>query len=49
MDFDPELAVISGLGVHLISNLFEYSLGIAALLIVFSPLARYFRRPPSGS
>lgn len=49
MDFDPELAVISGLGVHLISNLFEYFLGIAALLIVFSPLARYFRRPPSGS
>jgi hypothetical protein len=38
MDFDPELAVVSGIGVHLITNLFEYGLGIAALLVVFSPL-----------
>lgn len=49
MDFDPELAVISGIGVHLITNLFEYSLGIGALLIVFSPLVRFLRKTPSGS
>jgi hypothetical protein len=49
MDFDPELAVMSGIGVHLITNFFEYSLGIAALLIVFSPMVRHLMRPPSKS
>ena len=44
MDFDPELAVVSGIGVHLITNLFEYGLGIAALLVVFSPLVLRFRK-----
>ncbi len=32
MGFDASLAVLSGLGLHLITNLFEYSLGLAALL-----------------
>lgn len=41
MDFDPRLAVISGIGVHLFSNIFEYSLGIASILILVWP---YFRR-----
>jgi uncharacterized membrane protein YbhN (UPF0104 family) len=41
MDFDPRLAVISGIGVHLLSNIFEYSLGIASILILAWP---YFRR-----
>jgi len=45
MGFDPKLAVMSGIGVHLITNLFEYSLGIAALLAVFSPLVRRIRNP----
>jgi uncharacterized membrane protein YbhN (UPF0104 family) len=35
--FDPKLAIISGLGVHFITNLFEYSLGIAAILIFVRP------------
>lgn len=41
MDFDPRLAVISGIGVHLLSNIFEYSLGITSILILAWP---YFRR-----
>jgi hypothetical protein len=41
MDFDPRLAVLSGIGVHLLSNIFEYSLGIASILILAWP---YFRR-----
>ncbi len=41
MGFDPRLAVISGIGVHLLSNIFEYSLGIASILILAWP---YFRR-----
>lgn len=41
MDFDPRLAVISGIGVHLLSNIFEYSLGIGSILILAWP---YFRR-----
>ncbi len=48
MDFDPELAVLSGIGVHLITNLFEYSLGILALLLVFSPLIRFLRPKQAG-
>jgi uncharacterized membrane protein YbhN (UPF0104 family) len=35
--FDPKLAVISGLGVHFLTNLFEYSLGIASILILVLP------------
>ncbi|MBN1940369.1 MAG: flippase-like domain-containing protein [Candidatus Aminicenantes bacterium] len=31
MKFDPRLAVLSGLGIHLITNLFEYGLGLSAL------------------
>ena len=41
MDFDPRLAVLSGIGVHLLSNIFEYSLGISSILILAWP---YFRR-----
>jgi glycosyltransferase 2 family protein len=44
MDFDPRLAVISGIGVHLLTNIFEYSLGIASILIFAWP---YFRRKRS--
>jgi hypothetical protein len=38
MDFDPELAILSGIGVHLLTNLFEYTLGIAAVLVLVFPL-----------
>ncbi|MFW6160050.1 MAG: lysylphosphatidylglycerol synthase transmembrane domain-containing protein [Acidobacteriota bacterium] len=34
MKFDPQLSIISGLGIHLLSNLYEYSLGILAIIIL---------------
>ena len=37
MDFDTGLAVISGIGVHLLTNIFEYSLGIGSLLVLAWP------------
>ncbi len=37
IDFEDRLAIISGIGIHLISNLFEYALGIISLLILYSP------------
>ena len=37
MNFEPRLAILSGFGVHLITNLFEYSLGIIAILILVLP------------
>jgi uncharacterized membrane protein YbhN (UPF0104 family) len=40
MNFDQSLAIISGIGIHLITNLFEYSLGIGSLLILALPWAR---------
>jgi len=40
MNFDHDLAVISGISVHLITNLFEYVLGLAAILILVFPLIR---------
>ncbi len=38
MNFESRLAIISGIGIHLISNLFEYLLGIVSLLVIYSPL-----------
>lgn len=40
MNFEPRFAIISGIGVHLISNLFEYSLGIIAILILALPFLK---------
>lgn len=40
MNFDSRLAILSGIGVHLLTNLFEYSLGIAAILIFVFPLLK---------
>jgi hypothetical protein len=37
MAFDPQLAVISGIGVHLLTNVFEYSLGLASILVLAWP------------
>jgi uncharacterized membrane protein YbhN (UPF0104 family) len=37
MDFEQKIAILSGIGVHLISNLFEYSLGILSILILTLP------------
>ncbi len=40
LDFDQKWAILSGIGVHLISNLFEYSLGILSILILAFPLVQ---------
>jgi hypothetical protein len=40
MNFDERLAIISGIGVHWISNLWEYSLGLVSILILAFPLLR---------
>ncbi|MGD9345620.1 MAG: lysylphosphatidylglycerol synthase transmembrane domain-containing protein [Candidatus Aminicenantes bacterium] len=37
MDFEPRIAILSGIGVHLISNVFEYSLGILSILVLTLP------------
>jgi len=37
MNFDPGLAVISGIGVHLLTNIFEYSLGIGSIAVLAWP------------
>jgi len=40
MNFNTRLAIVSGIGVHLITNAFEYSLGIASMLILAWPYLR---------
>ncbi len=40
MNFEPQLAIISGIGVHLLTNVFEYSLGIASILVLALPYLR---------
>jgi hypothetical protein len=40
MDFEQRIAILSGIGVHLISNLFEYSLGILSILILVFPFLK---------
>ena len=34
MGYEAQLAIISGLGLHLLTNLYEYSLGIGAIIIL---------------
>ena len=46
MGIDNRLAVVSGLGVHLLTNIFEYTLGIASLFILAAPSAS---RPNRGA
>jgi hypothetical protein len=40
MDFDTGMAVISGIGVHLLTNIFEYSLGVGSILVLAWPRRR---------
>jgi uncharacterized protein (TIRG00374 family) len=40
LDFDSHIAVLSGIGVHLITNFFEYFLGIISILILASPIIK---------
>lgn len=44
LDFDPSLAIISGLGVHFLTNVFEYSLGLASILILAWPFLKKRKR-----
>ncbi len=37
MNFEASLAVISGISIHLITNLFEYGLGFLSILILAVP------------
>jgi uncharacterized membrane protein YbhN (UPF0104 family) len=37
MNFDPGLAIVSGIGVHFLTNIFEYSLGVVSILILAWP------------
>ncbi len=34
MRFDPRLAILSGLGIHLVTNLFEYALALGSLAVL---------------
>jgi hypothetical protein len=38
--FDSQVAIISGFGVHLITQLFEYSLGIIGIIILYLPFKK---------
>lgn len=40
MKFDSKIAIISGIGVHLITNIFEYILGVLAILLLAFPILR---------
>ncbi|HEX2695520.1 MAG TPA: lysylphosphatidylglycerol synthase transmembrane domain-containing protein [Acidobacteriota bacterium] len=40
MNIDQRFAVLSGLGVHLVTNIFEYSLGIGSLIVLAMPFLR---------
>jgi hypothetical protein len=44
MNFEPGLAIISGIGVHLITNVFEYGLGLICILILALPYFQKIRR-----
>ncbi len=40
MNIDQRFAVLSGLGVHLVTNIFEYSLGVGSLFLLALPFLR---------
>ncbi|MFW6131446.1 MAG: lysylphosphatidylglycerol synthase transmembrane domain-containing protein [Candidatus Aminicenantaceae bacterium] len=48
MNFESRLAIISGIGVHLITNLFEYSLGIISILILAIPFLKKRNKKTNG-
>lgn len=47
MALPPGLAVVSGLGIHLLTNIWEYGLGLAGILLLEIPLLRRRRVPSS--
>lgn len=46
MDFEQKIAILSGIGVHLVSNIFEYSLGIISILILTLPFLIHKKENP---
>jgi hypothetical protein len=46
MGFDPGQAVLSGIGLHLITNVFEYGLGLVSYLSLVRPRLKSRRRRP---
>jgi uncharacterized membrane protein YbhN (UPF0104 family) len=40
MKYEPRISILSGLGVHLVTNVFEYALGIGSLAVLAAPLLR---------
>jgi len=50
MGVDQRIAILSGLGIHLVTNLFEYSLGIGSLILLALPVLKRRRKPqpPDG-
>jgi uncharacterized membrane protein YbhN (UPF0104 family) len=44
LGFDAQTAILSGIGVHLLTNLCEYSLGIGSILVLLVPYLRKRRR-----
>jgi uncharacterized membrane protein YbhN (UPF0104 family) len=48
MAFDGRLALLSGIGIHLITNLWEYGLGFLSLLVLAAPFLKK-SKPDSSS
>lgn len=44
LGFDAQTAILSGIGVHFLTNLFEYGLGIGSILVLLVPFLRERRR-----
>ena len=38
--FDPDVAIISGFSVHIITQMFEYSLGILSIILLYLPFKK---------
>jgi len=48
MNFEAKVAILSGLGVHLITNLFEYSIGILSILLLAFPFVLRKKNTPTS-
>ncbi len=47
LGFDSSLAIVSGIGVHFLTNVFEYTLGLASIGILAWPLVRKRKKDAS--
>jgi len=48
MGFDRQIAILSGIGIHLITNLWEYALGILSIVILALPRKNGVKRTFKG-